>query len=365
MGRPFAVFIPFSFGRGVERVNVTLALELAKRGIEIDVVVGSRNGPYFGELNGKARLVELGAGRTLASLPHLARYLRQEQPRAMLSAPDSGSLVALWARDLARVGTRIITVTHAVLSQSLGCKSALHRYVFPHLLHRMYVHADAVVAVSDAVADDLASVARLPRARIEVVPNPVVHDGLFAQAREPVVHPWLKDSDRPVVLSVGRLNEEKNYGDLIHAFACLRRQRGARLIILGDGAQKPGLSRLAGKLGIADDVDLPGFVANPYSYMAHADVLALSSLYEALPTALIEAMACGCPVVATDCPGGVRQIIGDDRYGRLVPVGDVEALAQAIAETLNARPDTKRLTERAMDFHVDRTVERYEEVLGL
>lgn len=361
---PVAVFIPFSFGRGVERVNVTLALALAGRGIEVDVVVGRGDGPYFGELNGKARLVDLGVDRTVASLPGLARYLRRARPRAVLSAPDSGSIVALWARKLARVDSRIVVVTHAVLSKSLTRKSGPYRRVFPHLVRWTYARADAIVAVSNLVADDLAEVARLPRSQIQVIPNPVVHKGLLAQAGEPISHPWLVDRSVPVILSVGRLNEEKNYGDLIRAFARLRRDQRARLIILGDGAEREHLARLAGELGVGADIDLPGFVTNPYAYMARANLFALSSHYEALPTVVIEALACGCPVVAVDCPGGMREILQDGRYGRAVPTGNPELMAQAMFETLHEPPNAERPRQRAIEFHVDRIVERYQEVLG-
>ncbi len=360
-----AFFIPFSFGRGVERVNVTLAQALAARGIDVDVVAARGDGPYFGELNGKARLVDLAVGRTLASLTPLVRYLRLERPSVMVSAPDSGSIMALLARRLARVDTRMVTVTHAVLSRSLKRKPRLYRRAFPHLLRRLYATADAIVAVSNWVADDLAQMARLPRSRVEVIPNPVVHDGLFAQTGDGAGHPWLQSRSAPVILSVGRLNGEKNYGDLLRAFARLRRSRLARLIILGEGTERARLVRLATELGVADDVSLPGFVSNPYGYMARAHLLASSSNYEALPTVLIEALACGCPVVATDCPGGVREILDGGRWGQLVPVGDHEAMKEAMLRTLDDPPSPERLRRRAMEFHVDRVVDRYLRVLDV
>lgn len=365
MGR-LAVFIPFSFGRGVERVNVTLAQAMAARGIEVDVVTARAKGPYFDELNGKTRLIDLGVSKTVAGLPGLVRYLKQNRPRAMLSAPDSGSLVALWARGLAGADCRSVVATHAVLSRSLESKSWLNRTLFRNLLHRTYRHADAVVAVSEQAADDLAVLSRLPRADIQVIANPVVTDTLEQAAERPVDHPWFeKTRDLPVILSVGRLNKEKNYEGLLRAFAALRRQRPARLVILGDGSEKAALTSLAAELGVADDVDLHGFVDNPFAYMARADLLALSSHYEALPTVLIEAMACGCPVVAVDCPGGVREILDQGRHGRLAPVGDDEALAEAMLATLNHPVDPAPLKRRAMDFHVDRIVDRYRDVLDI
>ena len=323
----------------------------------------SAKGPYFDELNGKTRLIDLGAKKTAMSLPGLIGYLKRNRPKAMLSAPDSGSLVALWARRLAGADCRSVVATHAVLSRSLGQKSWLNRTLFRSLLHRTYRQADAVIAVSEQSADDLAALSRLPRADIQVIANPVVTDELERAADEPAGHPWLENSDLPVILSVGRLNKEKNYEALISAFAKLRARCEARLIILGDGDEKEALCAHAIDLGVAEDVDLPGFVDNPYAFMAKADLLALSSHYEALPTVLIEAMACGCPVVAVDCPGGVREIVEQGRYGRLAPVGDAEALADAMRATLKTPPDPALLKRRASDFHVDRIAECYRRVL--
>ena len=365
-----AVFIPFSFGRGVERVNVTLAQAMAARGIEVDVVTARAKGPYFDELNGKTRLIDLGVSKTVAGLPGLVRYLKQARPKTMLSAPDSGSLVALWARRLAGAECRSVVATHAVLSRSLAQKSWLNRTLFRSLLHHTYLQADAVVAVSEQAADDLAVLSRLPRSNIQVITNPVVSDELERAAEETVDHPWFVQAssegrDVPVILSVGRLNKEKNYESLLRAFARLRQKKAARLVILGDGAEKEALAGLAFELGIAGDVDLHGFVGNPYAYMANADLFVLSSHYEALPTVLIEAMACGCPVVAVDCPGGVREILDHGRYGRLTPVGDEDALADAMIAILNEPSDLAPMKRRALDFHVDRVVERYRDVLDL
>ena len=256
-----AFFVPFSFGRGVERVNVTLAQALAARGIDVDVVVARGNGPYFGELNGKARLVDLAVGRTLASLTPLARYLRLERPSVMVSAPDSGSIVALLARRLARVDTRMVTVTHAVLSRSLKRKPGWYRRAFPHLLRRLYATADAIVAVSDWVADDLAKMARLPRSRVEVIPNPVVH-GLLAQTCDRAGHPGCKAGPpRDLERRAPQRREELRRPP---ARVCPAAPGAAlHLIILGEGTERAGLGGLAAELGVADDVSLPGFVSNP------------------------------------------------------------------------------------------------------
>ena len=195
-------------------------------------------------------------------------------------------------------------------------------------------------------------------------------DELIAGQSEPVDHPWFQPGTPPVIMSAGRLGRAKDHPTLIRAFARVRRARLARLVIFGQGTSDAKTARsvtalqaLAGELGVADDVALPGFVANPFAYMARAAVFALSSINEGLPGVLIQAMACGCPVVSTDCPSGPAEILAGGRYGRLVPPGDDAALAAAILATLDAPPAAMSLRARAGFFSVERAVAQYERVM--
>ena len=237
-------------------------------------------------------------------------------------------------------------------------------------MRRGYAAADAVVAVSDGVADDLAALAQLPRGRVRTIHNPVVGPDLARLAAETVEHPWFRAGGPPVVLSVGRLTVQKDHPTLLRAFARLRATRPARLVLLG-GAARPertaewlaGLRGLAASLGVAGDVDLPGFVANPYPYMARSALFVLSSAWEGFANVLVEAMACGCPVVSTDCPSGPAEILDRGRYGPLVPVGDAEGLAGAMARVLDGQPDPAGPGRRAGKFTVGRAADAYLEVL--
>jgi glycosyltransferase involved in cell wall biosynthesis len=194
----------------------------------------------------------------------------------------------------------------------------------------VYPWADAVVAGSKGLAKDVALVTRVPLQRIRVAPNPVVTDELFHMAREPVDHPWFAPGEDPVVLSAGRLTRAKDFPVLIRAFSRVYASRRCRLMVLGEGEERGALEALIDDLGLKQCVSLPGFVRNPFAYMRRAAVFVLSSAWEGLPGALIQALACGVPVVATDCENGPREILQDGRFGRLVPVGDVPALANAI-----------------------------------
>jgi glycosyltransferase involved in cell wall biosynthesis len=207
----------------------------------------------------------------------------------------------------------------------------------PRLIRWAYPRADAVVAVSQGVASDLVEVCGIAASHVHVLNNPVVTPETARMRSEPVDHPWLRDPTLPVVLAVGRLVPQKDFGTLLEAFALARRSRAARLVILGEGPLRAELEATVRRLDVAADVDLPGFCANPYAAMAAADVFVLSSAWEGSPGVLIEAMSCGTPVLSTDCPSGPRQILDGGRWGRLVPVGDAQAMANGLVDAVDGR----------------------------
>ena len=333
-----ALYMQSFAGGGAERVMVNLAEGLAARGLRVDLVVARAEGPYRHLVTPGVRLVDLRCRRSLTSLPGLIRYLRRERPDALLAAMGVSNLVALWARPLARFRGRVVISVHINLSAHYRGAVGLTDRVLPLLFRRFYPEADAIVAVSHEAAADLKQAFGLPPDRVRMIYNPVVSPALFGSAREPVGHPWFAPGEPPVVLSVGRLCPQKDFPTLIRAFALVRARVSARLVILGEGPDRAPLEAMVVDLGLTDCVALPGFAANPYAYMARAATYALSSRWEGLPTVLIEAMACGAPIVSTDCPSGPREILRDGLYGRLTPVGDPAALAQALeASLLGAR----------------------------
>jgi glycosyltransferase involved in cell wall biosynthesis len=227
------------------------------------------------------------------------------------------------------------------------------------MIRRFYPWADALSAVSDGVADDLARVCGMPREKIVTTWNPVVTPALFEAAAQPLEHPWFRPGEPPVVLGVGKLRPQKDFATLIDAFAKVRAKRPARLMILGEGPEEGRLRVRARRLDVSADTALEGFAANPFAMMARAAVFALSSAWEGLPSVLIQAMACGCPVVSTDCPSGPSEILAGGVHGPLVPVGDSDALAAAILRLLDAPPDREGLRRRADDFSAERVALRY------
>ncbi len=358
-----SVFLPSMRGGGAERVMSTLTREFVRRGHEVDLVLAKAEGPYLAEVPGSVRIVDLKASRVLASLPALVRYLHRERPEAMLSAMGHANVVALWARRLAGVKTRLVVSERNALSSAARHVPSRRQKLMPWIVRCFYPWADGIIAVSAGVADDLSRTARLRRESITVIYNPVMIPELLEKADASLDHPWFVPGEPPVLLGVGRLSVPKDFSTLIRAFARVRGARPARLLILGEGEERPRLESLVQELGLERDVSMPGFVENPFSYMRRASVFVLSSLWEGFPNVLGEALACGCPVVSTDCPSGPAEILDNGRYGKLAPVGDERALAEAILATLEAPPDAGTLRERAEDLFREDIPERYLKVL--
>jgi glycosyltransferase involved in cell wall biosynthesis len=331
---PVALFVPSLVGGGAERVALNLAEAFIGLGVPTDLVVVSGRGELAGQIPLGVRLVDLGASRVLLGLPALVAYLGREHPAAVIAFMDHAAVVALWARRLSGTSTRIICTVHNTLTRATNSSSTVRNRVLPVLLRAFYPSADEVVAVSHGVARDLSDATGFPLPKIRVIYNPVITPDLTAAAAHAPGHPWLADGGPPVVLGVGRLTRQKDFESLVRAFAIVRRQRPARLLILGEGEERSALEALVRELGLGSDAALPGFVAGAPGCMAHAAVFVLSSAWEGLPTVLIEALAAGTTVVATDCPSGPREILRGGELGRLVPPGDVEALADGILAAL-------------------------------
>ena len=363
MNARIAFFLPSFRGGGAERVMITLAQGLAARGLAADILDAQHEGPNLPAPSDGIRIVDLKAHRVLAALTKLARYLRDERPDAMLAALPHSNVVATWARALARVPTRLVVSEHTIPSLSAAHSEQLRARVLPFFMRRAYPKADAIVAVSEGVARDLAALLRVRRERITRIYNPVVTPGLTARAREPLDHAWFRDAEAPVVLAAGRLVPAKDYECLLRAFAAVRARRPARLMILGEGSERPRLERLAATLNIDADVQMPGFVENPYRYMSRAAVFVLTSRWEGFGNVLVEAMACGTAVVSTDCYGP-REILEDGRHGLLVPVGDPDALAGAIEAQIDG-PLAPPAAGHAATFSVEAAIDRYREILGV
>jgi len=360
-----AVLAATSGHSGVDRNLKNLIPAMAAKGVRIDLLRIRHHGPFLDPLPENVRLIELGTAHVNTSLFAVMRYLRRENPDALLADKDKVNRLALWARRLTGVPTRIAVRLGINVSQNLATRGGIDRWIQSTSIRLFYPWADAIIVPSQGVANDLALLGRLSRECIHVLPNPVVTPELIARANEPVNHPWLADGQPPVILGVGELSSRKDFTTLILAFAKVRARRSCRLIILGCGRQHDVLLKLAAELGIASDVSLPGFVDNPYAYMRRAAVFVLSSRIEGFGNVLVEALAAGAPVVSTDCPSGPAEILAGGRYGALVTVGDAQAMAKAIAETID-QPLPAALRREAIErFTIETSLRLYLETLAL
>lgn len=353
-----AFFLPSLAAGGAERVTLNLAQGIAERGLPVDLVLASAKGPFSDQVPSSVRVVDLRAGRVIRSLLPLSRYLKRERPRALLSQMDHANLVALWAAKLARQATPVVVTVHNTMSQATRHEGRLAASLWPPLLRTFYPWAAAVVAVSRGAANDLARTAGLDRNRVDVVYNPVIMPTTMALTAPVPDHPWFAPGQPPVIVGAGRLTSQKDFPNLIRAFASVRRTRPAHLLILGEGEDRPQLEALVGQMGLTADVSLPGFQENATAYIAASAVFVLSSAWEGLPTVLIEALAIGTPVVSTDCPSGPREILQEGRLGALVPVGDSAALAEAMIRTLD-QPPVRVPREVLSHFTRDAAVDQY------
>ncbi len=347
-----ALLVPDLTGGGAERVMVNLAGGLVALGHRVDMVVLAERGQYRDQVAPGVRIVSLGVERARNSVPALARYLRANRPAGLISALGHVNVAAIIANGLAGRPTRVLVTEH--LAYLAGAEASTVQKLFPRVAGLTYRAAHSVVAVSRGVADTFASASGFPRGRVTVIPNPVLTQTLYAR----------RDADfdlpvqAPFILAVGRLTKQKNYPLLLEAFGRVRTARpGVKLVILGEGEDR---AQLEGH----EDVLLPGFTTNPYAWMKACSVFAMSSDWEGLPTVLIEALACGASVVSTDCDSGPREILDGGRLGRLVPVGDADALADALIAALDD-PGPKASEDDLAPYTVGAATRGYLDALGL
>jgi glycosyltransferase involved in cell wall biosynthesis len=358
--KKISLFLPSLEGGGAERAFVQLANEFAASGFSVDFALASARGPYLQALSTSVRVIDFHAAGVLRSLPKLVGYLKRERPDVLMSGLDHTNVVAILAQFLSGSGTRCVVSARSVPTGMYRDDRTLAGWATLRLMKAVYRFADGVIANSNAVASDIAGF--VPKSKLKTIYNPVDLAGVERRGNVSVDHPWCAAGAPPIVLSVGSLIPVKDFATLVRAFAIVKSKRDCRLVILGEGPERKQLESLVGVLDLRRDVLLPGFADNPYAWMRHARVFVSSSLTEGCPNALMEALACGTPVVSTDCIGGSAEVLEGGKWGRLVPVGKPDAMAAAILATLEsvAHPDVRR---RAGDFGLARIARDYIRVL--
>ncbi len=361
------IFIATFGDGGVERMLVNLARGLDHLGTQVDFIVKDARIPYIDKLPASVKLIEFGQAKRRQRIRQLLAYLDENRPDVLISAKGKDDLVALHAKGQTTAPTRFFLRPGTAVSERLRARNAnwVKRWRTHRRMRWLYRHTDGVIAVSNGVAEEIIGATGVDPAKVKVVRNPNITPELYDLAAAPLNHPWFAPGEDPVMLGIGGLRLQKDFPSLLRAFARVNQQRPARLMILGQGHQHDELIGLAKSLGVADRVALPGFVDNPYAYLSRAALFVLSSLWEGSPNVVTESLALGTPVVATDCRSGPNEITQQGRYGQLVPVGDVPALADAILETLANPPESEWLKGAVQEYTMEKSAARYLEALGL
>lgn len=331
-----------------------LAAGLAERGNPVDLVMFRREGAYADIVPDNVRAIELGANRAAASIPRLKRYFEEERPASVLSMALPMSFACTIAAGFAHWKPRLVWSIRSATSHALKDMPWAARVSFPLAARILCSRAASLAAVSNGVAMDFAKMVKIAPEKVTTIYNP-------AKPMAPSFHRQSNSADAKVIMAMGRLRPQKNFPLLIKAFADVRRQVRSRLVIYGDGPLRPELEALVESEGLSSDVSLPGFTNDASNEISRADAFVLSSNWEGLPNVLLEALAAGTPVVATDCPHGPREILQGGRWGELVPCDDKDALAAAITRVLvNGGIDGRA---RAEDFNSATFIEKYAELL--
>lgn len=354
-----AIFSPPLVIGGAEHGVVNLANGFIRQEYLVDLVLTRAQGVLLASVDPNVHVVDLESEGVVKSLLPLARYLKTNSPRFLISAQTHASLIAMWARTLSCVDTWNILVEVTTMSLNYGLEPGFRNKLIPIFARLFYRFADAIVCLTRGIEEDLRKMTALKDKIIYRIYNPVLPDDIFEKMNEKVDHPWFDGSSVPILVTLGRLTAAKDHPNLLRAFALARDQREIKLLILGDGAERGKLESLAKSLKIENDVHFLGFVKNPYPYLTQSDVFVLSSAWEGLSHVLIEAMACGLSIVSTDCKSGPVEVLEDGKYGILVPVGDSMALAQGILEALDASPNIEQLQRRSQEFTTRVSIQGY------
>ena len=311
-------------------------------------------------------VVSLDVKHATYSLLPLTRYIREAAPDVIFPMPWYFNVLAIWASRLAGTGTKVVMCEQNVISLEAGIehRNQLKLRYLPLIMRYSYPFGHGIIGVAKDVLTDLVEEVKVPaHIPMTVIPNTVDVEKVQRLAQEPISHPWFDQHDLPVILTTARLAKQKRLDLLIQAFAKLTKTTPARLLILGQGPLRSELENLCKELKVEESVSLPGYVSNPYGFMANCDVFVLASAWEGSPVALGEALSCGAAIVVNDAPGGSKDMVGYGEYGLVTPMGDVDGLAAAISKLLT-NPELKehyrkQARLRAQDFEYSKISRQY------
>lgn len=362
-GDRITIIIHEMTGGGVERMMARLASGLSDIGLQVEVVAFNISGKMAAEFPQHVNLVELKKRSVIGKVKEFHDHICRYKPDYIISAVQIPNFVAFWSNFFALSTAKVVLTQRGMGGEPCDPASGIKAKLFRVAIRFAYRHADAVVAISKAVASELETQVRVPRRRLHIIYNPVMTKELHAKYAERGDHPWFSDHRIPIILGVGRLSVEKGFDTLIAAVSRVAANRKVRLIIVGDGQERERLQKLVVELKATQFISLVGYRDNPFAYMSKASLFVLPSLTEGFGNVLVEALGAGIPIVSSDCPGGPREILADGQYGILVPPRDSKVLAAAIETALDSETSPEILKSRAAQFSAGRSVSQYVRLL--
>lgn len=363
-----AIFVPSLRGGGAEKAMLLFAEGLVARGLKVDLLVAQRQGPLVDQVPARVRVIDLAEPRVSRALPKLISYLKSERPVALYATIVNANIVALvaagWVRRTSGFRCPVVVRESNVLAPKGAVSFA--RRVSGIIAPRLYRSAHAVISVSQDVATELCGADARLKQKVFVLPNPVISPRMVELSKAAPQHHWwtagtkTSDADEiPLIVGAGRLHPQKDFSTLIQAFALLQAKQPARLLILGEGEERPMLEALVDRLGLKESVSLPGYIANPFPYLQRARTFVLSSRYEGMPNVLLQAMAFGTPVVATRCHSGAQEVLQTATFGSLVEPGNIEEMARAIEQRMHEPKSVESAHFVHERFSVERATTEY------
>lgn len=355
-------FLPtLNFG-GIEANTIRLAKSFIKCGYEVDLVVGNANGEYKKRIDNEINIISLNKKTLVTMLIPLKKYIKKKKPQVVITGGEGANILLSFIKILLPKAKIIISIRTNLTVEYDESSNIKKKLLYPFISRILYRKADKVVAVSEGVANDASTFLKIPINKINVIYNPILDNNLLELSDEQVQHRWLNDESNKVVLSVGRLVKQKDLKTLIQAYKTTKNNiENLKLLIIGEGPEREYLQKEIFNNKLESDVEILGFVQNPYSYMKQADLFVLSSKWEGFGNVLVEALSTGVPVLSTDCPSGPSEILGNGKFGSLAEVGNINDLSKLMLLEL-ANNDTYKIElrkKRAKKFSVEESKIKY------
>lgn len=354
-------------GGGAEKVTLKTATELAERGYDVTLVMRECKGQLKDSVPKNIKVIDLNINnklkitKNLKNIVKLKKCLSEEKFDIIFGVTFNMSVLLGITAKLMRNKPRIIAINHSTISKENYKFMSIRKTIMNFLSNSF----EKFIFVSDGARKDYIKYMKISERKTLTIYNPIVSEEIIKLGKEKIDCDWLNNSrDYKIILNIGRLEKEKNQKLLLQATKIVSQKINVRLIILGEGNLEDKLKQIAKEEGIENIVLFYGFTSNPYAFLSKADLFVLSSDVEGLPTVLIEALACGCNIVSTDCPYGPAEILDNEKYGSLAKVNDKYDLAKKIIEALRKpKAEKKDLLERADNFSVEKSIDEYVKII--